>query len=524
MMPSFLKKTLRVTGSAVLLALLTAMLLLLTACGGGGGAGGGKVLAWIGEGVSPYEKSPGSTGKIAYINGDGSVENVLDVPSGAVGVYACGNQASAPDDSAFAFFINTPQAGADTGTLYQVRGTDTPSAIGGAHALTCLGNGALHYSPDSSRLGYIDFGSLTETAEYATGHLRFVRRDNLNVEGEFENVAAFHLLNNGAFFVSLFTGESGNQAREAAVNVWDGSNAQEIATLYTEEGCRMTNAEITSTSTTELSDRILVVIGQRCNSTGTGWQFYTINRADGTAVRIGDGNLNTQYTTSTRTNNLFPTSDSDSLYFTLPDGIVLNSTSIVTVSGDSINLDTPVVDRNALMPRYVARTFGAPSSASPVFSRDGKWLAMAVTGQSLSPTATVLSLTNPSEVPVTVTTGDRGGNIPFMTFTPNSGKLFYLAGGGGGQENTVFVLDMSSTTETRLQRGRFGVGVPSPDSGSMALLEWKRSEEANSRTYVDLVTVAGSGEDAPVVRFSGLVKAEDGSITGRRFAYPLVWR
>lgn len=522
MMPSFFQKTWRAANTWAILALLAAMLL-LTACGGGGGAGG-KVLAWIGEGVSPYEKSPGTIGKIAYINADGSVENVLDVPSGAVGVYACGNQASAPDNGAFTFFINMPQAGVDTGMLYQVKGTDQPAVVGGAHALTCLGNGAFHYSPDSSRLGYIDFGNITETAEYAAGHLRFIRRDDLSAVSEFENVAAFHLLNNGAFFISLFTGESGNQAREAAVNVWDGSNAQEIATLFVEEGCRMTNAEITGTSTTELSDRILVVIGQRCNSTGTGWLFYSINRGDGTTTLIADGSLNTQYYTTSRTNNLFPTGDADTLYFTLPDGIVLNSTRIVTISGNTVALDSPVVERSAMMPRYFARAFGAPSSPLPIFSRDGKWLAMAVTGQGINPTVTVLSLTNASEVPITVTTGDSGGNIPFMTFSPNSGKLFYLAGGGGGQENVLFALDMSSTTETRLQRGRFGVGVASPDSGSIVLLEWKRSQEANPRTYVDLVTVGSSADAERTVRFTGLVTGEDGAITGRRFAYPLIWK
>lgn len=522
MMPSFLQKTWRAANTWAVLGLLAAMLL-LTACGGGGGAGG-KVLAWIGEGVSPYEKSPGTTGKIAYINGDGSVENLLDVPSGAIGVYPCGNQATSPDDSAFAFFVNTPQAGVDTGTLYQVRGTDTPAVVGSAHALSCLGNGSFHYSPDSSRLGYIDFGSISETAEYAAGRLRIARRDDLSAVSDFENVAAFHLLNNGAFFISLFTGESGNQAREAAVNVWDGSNAQEIATLFVEEGCRMTNAEITGTSTTELSDRILVIVGQRCNSTGTGWMLYSISRGDGTSTLIADGSLNTQYYTSTRTNNVIPTSNADTVYFTIPDGIVLNSTRIVTVNGDTINLDTPVVERAAMMPRYFARAFGAPASPLPAFSRDGKWLAMAVTGQSMPPTVTVLSLANASEVPITVTTGDSGGNIPFMTFAPNSGKLFYLAGGGGGQENVLFSLDMSSTTETRLQRGRFGVGVPSPDSGSIALLEWKRTEETNPRTYVDLVTVGSAADAERTVRFSGLVTGEDGAITGRRFAYPLIWK
>lgn len=500
--------------------------MLLAACGGGGGAGsagGGKILAWIGQGESPYQRAANTESRLAYINPDGTTEDVLVVPNGVLGVYPCGNGAASPDGDALALFLHQPQAGVDGGALYQVRGAGAPVMIGAAHALACLGNGSLQYAPDSARLGYIDYTGMTDGAEFAAGTLRLLRRDDLSAQGAFENVTAFQLLNDGAAFVSFFTA-GGTQAREAAVNLWMGGDASEIATLYADENCRLTNAEISATSAAQLSDRLLVILGQRCPSSGTTWQAYLVARADGTATRAAEGPLNTQFFTNTRTNNLFPTADAGALFFTLPDGLVQNSVQIARISPDAIALDAPVVERAALMPRYAARSFAAPAGAAPAFSRDGRWLALAVTGQSITPSVTVLSLNAPADAPITITTGDRGTNIPFAAFSPDSSRLFYLAGGGGGEENALFALDMASTTETRLARGRFGVGVPAPDNRGIALLQWKRTEESPSRAYTDLVVAAVGGEGEPAVRFGGLVTGEDGAITERRFAYPLAWR
>lgn len=501
--------------------------LLLTACGGAGGGstGGvsisGKLLVWMGDGESPAQRSANATTQVAYITGAGAVEKLLDVDGGAAGVIPCGNEAASANSQHFTFFVNVPQAGVDGGILYQITNADAPRRIGEAHAVTCLGNGAFQYAPDGRRLGYIDYRGFSETADFAAGTLRVLDSSSLQSQASFENVTAFQLTNTHAYFISLFT-SGGTQAREAGVQVWNsGSSASEISTLYADEGCRLTSGEITATS----SERLAVVVGQRCAS-GTSWQFYLVNLTDGTSSRVADGRLNTSYATSARTNNLFPAgSDASTLYFTIPDGLALNTTRIVAVSVDNVTLDNAVIDRAAVMPRYTARTFTLGRDAGPVFSPDGRWLAVAVAHSTVNPVVALLNLADPSQPPIRITAGDRGLGIPYMAFSRDSRTLYYLVGGGDGRDNTLFALDTQSTTERRLLRGRFGSGAVAPDGRSIALMQWQQSDEARPRTYIDLAVVATSGDNPQAqTLFSGLVRAEDGTVTGRRWAYPLAWR
>lgn len=506
------------------LALLLTLFLLvgLTGCGGGDGVAiNGKLLTWLGDGTTPTDR-PGGATTVAYMTSNGATETLVDVSSGATGVVPCGNEPASRDGKYFTFFVNIPQAGVDSGTLYQVSGADKPAAIGDAHALACLGNGSFQYAPDGGRLGYIDYRGFRETAEYATGTLRIFKSDSLEAQNSFEQVTAFQLSNTDAVFVSFFT-SGGSQAREAGVYIWDGvlnSSATEISTLYAGQGCRLTSAAITATT----EQRLAVVIGQRCGG-NTEWQFYTINRTNGVTNRIAEGTLNTQYYTSARTNNLFASANTSTLFFTLPDALVRNTVRIAAITADDVTTDNIVVERAALMPRYAARTFMLAREVGPIFSRDGKWLALAVANANLTPVVTVLNLVNPSDPPITITAGERGQGIPFMAFAPDSSRLYYLVGGGDGEENALFVLDMQTTTERRILRGRFGGGVVSPDGKSIALMQWKQTEEARPRTYVDLVIVPGDGENPEAkTLYSGLITGEGGAVAGRRWAYPLTWR
>lgn len=492
---------------------------LLAACGGAGGADG-RLLVWVGEGVSPDQKTAGTAGQIAYVNADGTLRPVLDVPTAAVGVLPCGNQATSPDGRYFALFVNTPEGGGDRGTLYQVTGAGEPVSIGQTDGLTCAGNRSLTYSPDSARLGYIAYGNWADSAEFVQGTLRVVRSDTLEPLLEVENVAAFHLTNTNVPYISLYTNTAG-RADEAAVSVWNGRDTAEVVTLYADSNCRFTSAAVSQGT----GDQVIAVMGHRCASgnTNTQWRVYVVEVSRFSARLIQSDFQRGGFFVNARTNNALVSPDGTRLLFTPADGVTRNTAALATLDLNTGAVGAPLVERGAVLPRRDTRRFVLPEFAPPVFSPDGRWLAITV-ADGASSALLLLDLHNLSASPRRFGVASASDRIPFVAFSADSARLFYVVGGVGGGENTLVRVDVASGNATQLRRGAFGAGVLSPDGG-MALLMWSRTEEATPRPYLNLVFVGADPSDQPpAVLFSGIQTGEDGRVTGRRFAYPLSWR
>lgn len=497
---------------------LAALVMLMAACSSS--PNNGHILVWVGAGPSAEQRTPSTSGQVAYLNGDGSLRTLINLAPNVAGVTRCGNQATSPDGRYFTFFVSAPQAGADSGTLYQVNGTGEPQRVLDIEGLTCAGNGALRYAPNSQRFAFIDYEPVSERAEFAVGTLRLFDAGNLREGVRFDNVTAFDLRDELLAHLSLFTNTRGD-ADEAAVMVWRGSDtADEITALYAEQNCRFTSGQIAIVSETQLA----AVMGQRCASgdTRTRWQFYTIDTANRTATLALADYQAGGYSPYTRTNNLISTGDSSTLLFTPADGLTRNTTAMIAVDMDNLSADNVIVRSGAVMPAWTPFRFALPTNAAPAFSLDGRWLALVLsTGTSAS--IGLIDLQAPAQIPVQIPLPDGGDSVSYLEFSLDSTKLYYVARGRGGADNSVFRVDMSTLNEERVQRGNFGAGVVAPDSLGAAVVQYRQTEGARVMSYVDLVYVKDD-RTAPVTLYKGLITDASSRPSGANFISPLSWR
>lgn len=479
----------------------------------------GNLLVWVGAGPAAEQRTPSTAGQVAYLNSDGSLRTVLDLPINVAGVIQCGNQATSPDGRHFTFFTSAPMASQDSGTLYQVTGAGQPTRVRDIQGLTCAGNGALRYSPNSQRLAFIDYAPVSERAEFAVGTLRLYNAGRLTEDTRFENVTSFDLRNDSLAYLSLFTNARG-AADEAAVVLWDGQNADEIATLYPEQGCRFTSGQIAMVQ----DARIVALMGQRCPSgdTRTRWQFYNIDRAARTATLAVSDYQAGGYFPYTRTNNLIVSNDGSTVLFTPADGLGRNTTRIVAVNMSSISAENITLRSGAVMPTWTPFRFSLPVNAAPALSPDGRWLAMVISDGAATSLG-IVDLNNAAQPPVQIPLPDGGDAISYLEFSQDSAVLYFVARGRGGADNAVFRVEMATLDESRLQRGSFGGGVVAPDAAGVALVQYRRTEGARVLNYVDLVYVKDDRTE-PVTLYTGLQTNDSGQPVGAQFIYPLSWR
>ncbi len=464
-----------------------------------------NLLVWRGTGETP------AGGEIGFITGDEQFKKVMDVPAQARQVKACGDAATSPDGRLFAFYV-----GQDSGQLHLMSGMNNPLEIGSASALSCLGGGTFRYSPDNRRLAYIDTGRAATNGEFITGTLRVAAVSDGNELLRHENIAAFDLDNNSAAFVRFFTSNN-NLVDEAVIWGWDGGQEREIATLRPDQGCRYTSASIGLAP----QNSALLILGQRCSALReTHWQLYRVDLNTGGASLVESGMQPGGFVPYARTNMLIFAPDRQTAYFSVPDGVVAHTASLRRITLADMTTQE-VIARQVIMP-----TLTGTANSFPLVSPDQRWLALVVTTPNNENTLTVIDLANPQAEPITTSAGGRGDVILSMSFTRDSQRLYYVAGGSGSSrnvDNALMRLDLPGGTVSRLKRGRYAPGLAlAPGGQALGTLEYQLPPNDTQQPYLNLVRVSTSGGETAAT-FQGATLTE-GRVTERFAVYPLSWR
>lgn len=464
------------------------------------------LLVWTGSGAAPGQHAPEQPGQLAALSEDGTVTPLFDVPAPATRLVSC---AMSPDGSALVFY-----AGGDDGALYLQTGLSAPAQLDAVPALTCLGAGKVEFSPDGSRLAYIAYEPGAAQSEFADGMLRVVDLAAGQPVFSGENATAFELTAGGAAYLSFYTNDQ-NEADEAAVTVWDGTARREVVTLRpTGEDCRFVSGQIAATS----DGRYVVVMGQRCKAgdSRTQWQLYAVNPAEGSATLAASDFQTGAFAPFARTNDIFFSRDGSRAYFTIPDGVTAFTAGIKAVNLADFTV-SDVIERQAVLPNFS----GAPN-VFPQFSPDGRWLALVVTTPNNENTLTVLDLANPSVAPITLPASSRGDVFSALAFAPDGRRLYTVAGGVNGADNSLFNVDLATGSSSRAGRGRFGSALVVMPNGQVAVPDWQLPADAKEPPYLNTVVI-NPDTGALAAWFSG-ADVVDGKVTNQRFAHPLAWR
>ncbi len=464
-------------------------------------SGSSSLLVWLDKGTNPAKAGGG---QIGLIDRSGTVTPLMDVPSTASRVTACGDTATSPDGRYFAFYI-----GGDSGNLYLTDGTNAPVMVDPISYLACL-NG-LRYAPNSSRFGFIDYPANATKSEYAAGRLRIVNTSDLKELTYVDNVVAFDMDNGGAVYVKFFTNNK-NEANEASVNLWDGTKEHEVVTVVpTDPPCRFTSAQVGISR-----DNLLLMMGQRCTSGDkrTRWQLYTIDAVNGSATLAGSDFQPGGFVPYSRTNNLFFAPNGSTAYFTVPDGVTAYTVALASVNLSNMSIGVPV-PRQAVFPNFS----GAPN-AFPQLSPDGRWLSLVVTSPNADNQLLALDLNTPDASPITSGARSRGDIIPDLVFAPDSSHVYYIA---GSSDNALYSLDLGVGSEKRIARGNFAEGMALDPAGTtVALLNTATVSDTTQPPFLNLVLVDLTSGDLSTL-YVGADTA-DGKVNNPRFAYPLAWR
>lgn len=475
----------------------------------------GSVLAWVADGEQAGTQRADAPGSLVWMTPDGIESTLLDLPQRTARVVPCGDHATAPDGEAFAFFVGSE----NTGDLHLVRDGDRVTVAEGINAMACVGLGTFQFSPDGERLGYLDYSSDYRDRLSPTGRLVIHPGDGDDALASFDNASAFFLADDELYFTAFFTGNR-DQAVEVAINVWDGDQVMEIATIFADEAendCFYNSASLAPLD----EDRIAALLGYRCNRgpvRETQWQLYLVNRQNRSATLAADGTTIGRFFPFTRTNAVFSAPETGTLYFTVPDG--LNNRS---VSVKALDLATQtvrdVIDQYALMVGLSNLPY-QPDAHAPLRSPDGRWLALVTSDPNSDAALNLIDMAAPDLPPITLSAGSRGDTISEMVFSGDSSTLYYVAGGTDGSDNSLFALDLASATVTRLTRGNFGQGVLSPDGGTLALIDWQRFADDQPPLQRVIGYDISAGSSSVWVEGGAVVNAQ---LTEPRFAYPLAW-
>jgi hypothetical protein len=513
-----MRKTLRVMRWTRLWLPVISLILILTACGASGGAG--KLLVWTGAGVSPDQKTAATPGQLAYLDGDGKLEPVLDIPAEAEGVSACGETATSPDGRHFALMVNVPQGGRDGGTLYQITDGGKPVEVGPAHALSCTGNGTFQYSLDSKQLAYIDYSEPANNAEYASGTLRIFSTDQPKQIASYDNVGAFHLGSDSAEFLQYYASNQ-NNVDEIAVMIYSNTAANEIATLFADVNCRYTGAAISPAG-----GKLAILVGHRCTNAGTNWQLYTVNRDGGDLTLAMSASQGGGFFPNARTASLTTGAEDQFILFTSADGIARDTASLYSASMQSLAVDqlTTLITRGAWMQHYTPRAYTVSDNATPLFSPNRRWWGLVVADTSNPTTLNIIDLTATTKSPLTAV-ADRNQNISSMIFAPDSSSVYFVVGGHDGAENTLSRMSLPDGKVTAITAGTFGGGVIAPDGSALALTVWQKAADTRETLYQNLALVNPSDGSITKTLFQGVVYKADGTtVDGLKFAVPLTYR
>jgi len=486
-----------------------------------GMADGQRLLAWIAPGNRPGNQTAGSPGELVYFNPDGSTESILSLPQGTTRVTECGPEGTSPDGSVFAFIATVTAGGEEKGTIYLVNGTSSEltTVDSDLNPASCVGSTPFQFSADGSQFAFIEWSldATNQTSPY--GFLRIYDTASASQVASFENVTTFDFTDSGAVWVSFFPNDDG-EATEVAITSWDGSVDIEVSSLVADEEneCYYNSASITDVST-----GLMAIMGYRCQRgsvTNTQWQLFNIDPANRTAQLEQSDVSAGRYFVFSQTNALFASPDGSNVMFTLPDGITNQSVSLWTTPVSGV-APTQLIDRSVVMPSVSDLPYDANNSTA-VTSPDGRYLALVVNTPNNDATLNVFDLSDPSLPPIALDAGDQGDTIGAMVFSAASDRLFYVAGSDQGGNNSLFSLDLTTGTESRIRRGRYAQIAVSPDGSTLAAMNWVEFDPEEPR-YLTMEVIDVASTAPTVVYVGGEVDAE-GELQNQSFAYPIAWR
>jgi hypothetical protein len=509
-----------------LLGVLIAVLALLVAPVVNAQTPTGRMLVWLADGSSPNQVGASEPGQLVLMDPTGATTPVgVDIPQGTARIFPCaGDQAKSPDGRLFTFYI-----GGDEGEIYQMNGANVPPVkVDDVRAITCLGGGTFQYSPDGNRLAYIDFEPSAGDDEFSDGRMRILNTADLtrvNIrENDIVDTAAFDITNEQIAFIRLPQSGNRNEALEGVVNLFNGTAVLPVATLRPnkDNNCRFTSASIKILPTGQL----LALMGERCRSgdnTSTTWKIFQIDTSARDSFRelVGD-NSPGQFAPLSRTNTLLLSGDGSRLFFTIPDGITAN-----TVSLNALDLatssSTQLLPNYAVFPKFISRQYSWDEPSFPVMSPNRRWLAIVQNTADDDATLQIFDVSNSAAAPITLPAPNRGDAITSVQFTPDSSRLVYVQGGHSSNENTLNMVELETTAQVTISRGRFGAVVLSPDGAQVAAMEWQTVEDPQQPPYLSFAILDIATSAYIPVWSEGAVITPEGKVTEQKFVYPLAW-
>ncbi len=470
-----------------------------------------NILVWQDSGPNPYESTLNTPGVIGFIQADGEIAPLLDVPGAVRNVKACGDEATSADGRWFTFYV-----GNNEGTLYLMDNHAPPVEIGQAGLLSCLGGGTFRYTPDGNQLAYINYGNNPTNGEFVTGMLRVVKTADGAEAYQHDHVAGFDLNNAGVVFGEFFT-NSRNQVDQLVIHWWEGEeNTREVATLRSDPQCRFTSA---NPRLTDAYNAVVAVV-QRCPNQGSSWQLYGLELSDGRVSLIGTQPQSGTFAPYSRTNLLLLSPDAKTAFLSTADGVTAHTAGLIQVLIEDMAIDD-FVDRQVMLPALTR-----PLDPLPLTSADGRWLAAVVTSPNNENTLSVFDLSDSSKTPLTYATARRGDVIASMVFSADSQYLYFSAGKIATPRETstaLYQMNLSDGQVNLLSRGHYVQGLAlAPDGSRLSTLEYTLPDDINQPAYLNLIDMRVDGEDSDIL-YTGATLADD-RVRNVRFAYPLSWR
>jgi hypothetical protein len=475
----------------------------------------GALLVWIGEGNAPENRAANSSSQLAALLPNGTLATLIEFDERTVGVQRCSGQPFSADGRRFAFFASQPAEGGERGTLYQMTDFGAPATIGVTHTLTCA-HDHFAYSPDGARLAYIDFQQFGDADENVMGTLRVLNTDSLVEQGRFERATSFTFTDTELLFLQFFP-NADNAVDEVAISAWDGTASREVSAITARANCRFSGGEISPAG----DGFIAVLLGERCRGNARSrWQIYLVDREARSSTLVASAEQPGGYFPATQTYNLYSTAGGEQAVFSFADGLTRNTASIYQLDFEAPDTPVVLVDRAAIMRRYVPLRFSLPDIAPAARSRDGNFWAVSVNPPGSSELVVIdfNALDATIRIPVTRT----GDAVRAMAFTPDSSTLVYVAGGLEGADTSLYHLDMTLGVENRVARGQFAPAIAVRADAAAALVQYRMTSEATPRPYTDLVLVEADGAQRDLL--GGIVLDEQGFFVGFRYIVPLAWR
>lgn len=472
------------------------------------------LLVWAVDGAAgPGLQGASTPGQLALLDANGGLTPLLDLPQGTSTVIPCGENSTSPDGRYVAFYV-----GGDEGTLHYMRGTEPPVLVDEVIRSACLGAGTFRFSPDGNQFGFIDYEPGAAASSFADGFLKIYDAASGEALYQTESVTAFDMGGGIAAFVNFFTNDQG-EADEVAVQVWDGANDREVATLRPDDTEDTGQCRFVSASVNVLPDgQLSLILGQRCDRTGTTtWQLYTVNPADRTATRAASEPVVGGYQAFARTNTQFVAPGGNAFLFTVPDGVTANTAGLYLTPLDTLT-PSVVVDQQIVMPAVTT-----PANATPDVSPDGRWLALVQTTPNNENTLLVYDLTDLNLAPLSYSAGSAGDVISAMQFTPDGSRLIAVVGGDDQANNSIVAFNMADGSDFRVERGRFNDYLAlSQDGTQLAIGNWQILEDPNEPPYLNTITI-DINASASTTLYEGAV-VQDGEVIEQSFAAPLAFR